>query len=526
MATWSIGKRLFAGMGALALLLVISGSVSIWSGAEMKKQLDITAHKTAAELDLARQVERDAVVLDAEQRRLVLSGLGGDQAGLAAARQTMTQTREAGTGLLAKLGSQVANASERKPIDDIVAKLESWDAANTKVNELIAAGDASAAWEITRKTSGPLLEGVRAAARTIVTQKEAAFNESVQAADSHYQFIFTISIGLLVLSVPVTLVVAYGVRGVTRALRSLTGDLGSSAHQVASAAVQVAGASQALSKGAGEQAASLEETSAAMVEMTSIAKRNAESSHSVAEMTSEASSLIEVANGALNEMVASMAAIKTSSDKVAKIIKTIDEIAFQTNILALNAAVEAARAGEAGMGFAVVADEVRNLAQRSAQAAKDTATLIEESIARASEGQRRVEQVSNSVTAVSTSAAKIKSVIEEVSAASREQIRGIEQVTHAVSEMERVTQATAASAQENAAVGEELSAQAETAMAAVRRLSAIVEGAAAARTSDSEAKPTQKPSAKVVAISKPRPATTESAEEALPLDQTGTYGQF
>jgi len=528
MAIWSIGRRLFTGIGSLALLLVISGGVSIWSGAEMKTQLDITARETAHDLDLARQVERDAVLLDAEQRRLVLSGLGGDQDGLTAARQTMTQTREAGTGLLAKLGSRVASAAERKPIDDIVAKLESWDSANTKVNELIAGGDAAAAWEITRKTSGPLLEGVRTSARSIVTQKEAAFTRSVQAADANYRFIFMLTISLLVLSIPVTAVVAYSVRGVTRTLRSLTGDLGSSAHQVASAAGQVAGASQALSKGAGEQAASLEETSAAMVEMTSIAKRNAESSHSVAEMTAEASSLIENANVALREMVASMAAIKTSSDKVAKIIKTIDEIAFQTNILALNAAVEAARAGEAGMGFAVVADEVRSLAQRSAQAAKDTATLIEESIARASEGQHRVEQVSNSVTAVSSSAAKIKTVIEEVSAASREQISGIQQVTHAVSEMERVTQATAASAEENAAVGEELSAQAETAMAAVRRLSALIEGGGSDTLAAEPPVTPAKPTAKVVSLAKQKVARKESVagDDPLPLDSTGTYGQF
>jgi methyl-accepting chemotaxis protein len=524
MATWSIGRRLFTGMGSLALLLVISGGVSTWAASQMKRQLDVTARETARDLDVARQIERDAVVLDAEQRRLVLSGLGGDQEGLTRARDTMQRTRETGGKLIGELKAR-AHGEGRKRIDDITGKLQAWDTAYAEVNKLITAGDASAAWDITRKTSGPLLESVRAGATAIVKDQEKAFAGSVQAAEQHYSVLRLLMIGMLLLSVPVSVVVAYGVRGVTRTLRSLSGDLGSNANQVASAAVQVATASQALSKGAGEQAASLEETSAAMVEMTSIAKRNAESSHQVAEMTAEASALIGAANGALHEMVASMASIKTSSDKVAKIIKTIDEIAFQTNILALNAAVEAARAGEAGMGFAVVADEVRNLAQRSAQAAKDTATLIEESIARASEGQHRVQQVSNSVTAVSTSAAKIKSVIEEVSAASREQISGIEQVTHAVSEMERVTQATAASAEENAAVGEELSAQAETATAAVRRLSALVEGGSS--TVEREPVTTAKKSAKVVSLAKPKLAKKESSsEEALPLDQTGTYGSF
>jgi methyl-accepting chemotaxis protein/methyl-accepting chemotaxis protein-1 (serine sensor receptor) len=521
MATWGIGRRLFTGMGSLALLLVISSSVSIWAGAQMKLQLDTTARETAHDLDVARQIERDAVLLDAEQRRLVLSGLGNDQEGLTRARETMRRTRETGATLLGDLKSRSTADDSRRRIDDITAKLAAWDVAYTQVNQLITSGDASAAWDITRKTSGPLLESVRAGATAIVKDQETRFAKSVQLADDHYRFMRLLLIGMFLLSIPVALLVAFGVRAVTRTLRTLTSDLGSNANQVAAAAVEVAGASQALSKGAGEQAASLEETSAAMVEMTSIAKRNAESSHAVAEMTADASSLIAAANSALTEMVASMAAIKTSSDKVAKIIKTIDEIAFQTNILALNAAVEAARAGEAGMGFAVVADEVRSLAQRSAQAARDTATLIEESIERASEGQRRVELVSSSVTAVSNSAAKIKAVIEEVSAASREQISGIEQVTHAVSEMERVTQATAASAEENAAVGEELSAQAETAMAALRRLSALIEGGGLV----SEPPATPKPAAKVVALAK-RPARKPSSEEALPLEQTGTYGNF
>jgi methyl-accepting chemotaxis protein/methyl-accepting chemotaxis protein-1 (serine sensor receptor) len=512
-------------MGSLALLLVISSSISIWAGARMKRQLDASAHETARALDVARQVERDAVVLDAEQRRLVLSGLGSDMDGLTRARDTMEETRRVGGQLLGELKTRTASSNSRARVEDITAKLQAWDGANVDINKLITAGDAAAAWDITRKTSGPLLESVRAAAMAIVKDQETAFNDSVKAAEDNYGFMRLLLISMFLLSVPVSFAVGFGVRGVIRTLRSLTGDLGSNANQVAAAAVQVASASQTLSKGAGEQAASLEQTSAAMVEMTSIAKRNAESSHSVADMTAEASRLIDAANGALTEMVASMAQIKTSSDKVAKIIKTIDEIAFQTNILALNAAVEAARAGEAGMGFAVVADEVRSLAQRSAQAARDTATLIEESIDRAGEGHRRVEQVASSMTAVSSSALKIKSVIDEVSAASREQIRGIEQVTHAVSEMERVTQATAASAEENAAVGEELSAQAETAMDAVQRLSALIEGGSASHPAQRTAAP--KTTAKVVSLAKSRLAKRESSiEHAVSLDQTGTYGNF
>ena len=163
-------------------------------------------------------------------------------------------------------------------------------------------------------------------------------------------------------------------------------------------------------------------------------------------------------------MVASMASIQESSQQVAKIIKTIDEIAFQTNILALNAAVEAARAGEAGMGFAVVADEVRNLAQRSAQAAQDTAALIEASIAKAGEGNAKVEQVAAAIAGITDERDKVKGLVDEVSVGQPQQAQGIDQVSQAIAQMEKVTQTTAATAEESAAASEELNAQAEGAM--------------------------------------------------------------
>jgi methyl-accepting chemotaxis protein/methyl-accepting chemotaxis protein-1 (serine sensor receptor) len=508
-------------------LLLVSGGLTTWAGFRMKETLDYTARVTAHQLNVAQKVKEEAVTLDAEQRRMLLSGLGGDQESLAQAQKVIQATLQASAKQLAEMNSASAGESQRH-VSSIVTNLEQWQTSHTQVEEFIAAGDASAAWDIARKTSGPLLDRVRASAETLVKNQESVFAASVVSGESNFAFMRLLLFGILIISVPVGAVVAYGVHSMIQTLRGVTRELGDGAQQVAAAAGQVADASQALSQGSSQQAASLEETSAAMVEMTSITRKNAEASHSVADMTTEATRLIGTATTALGEMVSSMTAIKESSDKVAKIIKTIDEIAFQTNILALNAAVEAARAGEAGMGFAVVADEVRSLAQRSAQAAKDTAALIEESIARASDGQRRVTQVADSVNAVSASAGRIKTLIEEVRSASREQIEGIDQVTHAVTSMEKVTQATAASAEQNAAVGEELTAQAEAAMAAVARLSAIVEGGTAPAYHAAAKRSERKTGAGKVVALKERSAKSiplTDAEDAA-AQGTGTFGAF
>jgi methyl-accepting chemotaxis protein/methyl-accepting chemotaxis protein-1 (serine sensor receptor) len=169
-----------------------------------------------------------------------------------------------------------------------------------------------------------------------------------------------------------------------------------------------------------------------------------------------------------------MGEINASSDKISKIIKVIDEIAFQTNILALNAAVEAARAGEAGMGFAVVADEVRNLAQRCAQAARDTAVLIEESITKSNDGKQKVDEVAKAIHTITEQFSQVKTLVDEVHLGSQEQSRGIEQIGRAIVQMEQVTQKAAASAEESASAAEELNAQSAGLKDIVGRLNAIV----------------------------------------------------
>jgi methyl-accepting chemotaxis protein len=257
-------------------------------------------------------------------------------------------------------------------------------------------------------------------------------------------------------------------------------ELTAGAEQVASAASQLSGSAQSLSTGASSQAAALEETSASMEEMASMTRQNAEHSQEGAILMSDVDRRVSESDQVLSAMIASMTHIQESSQKVSKIIRTIDEIAFQTNILALNAAVEAARAGEAGMGFAVVAEEVRNLAQRSALAAKDTSALIEESIANAQQGDRHVRAVAEAFATIGTSVTQAKRLVDDVSRASREQTQGIDQVSKAIGQLEHLTQSTAANSEECAAASEELNTQAEVTMGVVARLQAFVGGKAAA----------------------------------------------
>jgi len=267
-------------------------------------------------------------------------------------------------------------------------------------------------------------------------------------------------------------------RSITRPINVIVSTLSAGADQTASAAAQVSAASQSLAEGASEQAASLEETSSSLEEMSSMTKRNTENAEKVNALARDTRAAADTGASDMAAMAAAMNEIKVSGDEVAKIIRTIDEIAFQTNILALNAAVEAARAGEAGMGFAVVADEVRNLAQRAAQSAKETSSKIENSVTKTALGVQLSEKVAKGLQQIVVKARQVDELAAEVASASKEQSQGISQVNLAVTQMDKVTQSNAANAEESASASEELNAQAEALKEAVNQLSRIVHGAA------------------------------------------------
>ena len=268
--------------------------------------------------------------------------------------------------------------------------------------------------------------------------------------------------------------------GLGRTLERIAAAVGDGGHQVAEAASQVSSSSQVLAQNSTENAACLEETSASAEQVNSMARQNTDSAREAAGIVGASMEKFGEANAALDEMVTAMAEINESSHSISKIIRVIDEIAFQTNILALNAAVEAARAGEAGQGFAVVADEVRSLARRCAEAAQNTSSLIEESIQRSDGGKARVDRVAGAIRAVSADAGHIRTLVEGVSAGSHEQAHGLDQVSKAITQMQQSGQTTAATAEQTAAAAEEMTAQAAALRKLGCELSTLVHGAASA----------------------------------------------
>ena len=470
----SLTKKLLGSFGAMLGLVLLLGAGALLITRDLSGDLERAANVTARQQYLAGQVSADAAELTSLERGNVLAAMLAD----AAQQQTYQQEFSAHAASLRKNLSELRKLADTREAAARLQSLEQQSSlvsqAHEELRQAMARQQMDAGLIIFAQKVQPSLEEIRRQAASLVEQqaRDLASASAVSSAKSARSSVVTIA--LLLISLGVGAGVLWLVRHAGAALRDLAARMSDSAERVSGAAAQVSGSSQSLSAGASQQAASLEETSASTEEIASITRKNADHALQVAGLMQKSADGAVAVNQSLDRMVEQMNEIGNSSNKIARIIKVIDEIAFQTNILALNAAVEAARAGEAGLGFAVVADEVRNLAQRCAQAARDTAGLIEDSIATSRDGNARLDQMAGDVRAMTESATQVKSLVDEVNMGSQEQARGMDQISRAVMQMEQVTQRTAASAEESASAGADLNNHANSLRTLVHEMREMV----------------------------------------------------
>jgi methyl-accepting chemotaxis protein len=466
--TFTIGQKLLAGSGALVVSTLLGTAYSVVVTRGLNSLFSVASEVR----DFQNCVAGASEMLGLE-RAMVLHAIFDQKDEVERYKQQFQKASQAMDSRLQRLSAEAQTTDARARLRTLTEANTSWKASHAEFLNLLSGQKVDLAETLMKDRIASTSERIQAvagersqiAAESIETERRSAGIKSTASA--------VILIGLCLFVGGVVLI---QVRGTTRQLQGLASALSESAGQVAGAAGQVASTSRSLAQDASEQAASLQQTSASSEEISSMSRKNAESSQSAAGLVTRSQQKFGETNAKLELMVHAMDDINTSGGKISKIIKVIDEIAFQTNILALNAAVEAARAGEAGLGFAVVAGEVRTLAQRCAQAARDTAELIEDSISKSHDGQAKVDEVAAAIRIITSESEKVKTLVEEVNMGSQDQTRGIEQVAKAVVQMEQLTQNSAASAEEGTKAAEKLTAQSEAMNGVVDRLVEMVGG--------------------------------------------------
>jgi methyl-accepting chemotaxis protein len=475
MKNWTIGKRIIFGFATVIGLVVILAVTSVLSLRSIRKNLALVTEDSLPGITLMGEIGAAVAENQAAVLRYMLAPKPEERKALDDAMERHAQTD---LKAMADYEKTIHLEEDRQNFKKLQEEREHYIKARGPLLELCQSGKTQEARDYDESTFSPAYRDYDGAL-AVLTKWNADYGHTGAAQIKHT--VSRANLMVMVLSVLAgvigTTFAFFIVIGVSRVLNRVSNSLGEGTEQVVSAASQVSASSQSLAEGASEQAASLEETSSSLEEMSSMTKRNAENSQKTNDLARQTRAAADKGVADMQSMTSAMAEIKKSSDDISKIIKTIDEIAFQTNILALNAAVEAARAGEAGMGFAVVADEVRNLAQRSAQAAKETAVKIEGAISKTTQGVELSGKVSETLNEIVTKARKMDELAAEVANASNEQAQGVAQVNTAVGQMDKVTQGNAASAEECAAAAEELNSQAYSMKESVGELLRLVGGA-------------------------------------------------
>ena len=467
MKTWTIGKRISAGFSAIALLSAIVG-IFVWT-----KLTTIQTQATRISVDCLPGVYYIGLLKNSVQQNatIMVDLVNEPDPGIRSnLKKSLEDQAAQNNRTVEEYQATITTNRDRELFTAMLKARDEYRGIRKEVLRLADEQTIQAAEDLWHKSVQPVFARYSEAVQALVDFNKANGDDAsarITAAVRSGMIGATGAVACIVLIASAVGILI--VRGTNKVLRRVTESIQAGSAQVAAAAGQVSGASQSLAEGSTEQAASLEETSSSLEEMGGMTSRNSENASKANDLTRQTRQVADSGAGDMQAMSAAMQDIKTSSDDIAKIIKTIDEIAFQTNILALNAAVEAARAGEAGMGFAVVADEVRALAQRSAQAAKETATKIEGAITKTAQGVQISDRVARSLAEIVDKVRQVDELVTEVSTASREQSQGVQQISTAVSQMDKVVQT-------NAAAAEELSAQAISLKSNVEELERLVGG--------------------------------------------------
>ena len=475
MKTLTIGKRITLGFASVIIITLALGGFAFSRLVAISSHSDQITKQSLPTIELVYRAERNAKDYD----RLVYKHIGsGSKEDMARLEEALGADTADNTKIYDELGGLLTDAKGRELLDKTKAARAQYVQIRNDVIALSRQGTNNAqTYSMARSQMDPLSDQYGAALEGLIDFVKA---DAEGASTGIQTAVYTSKTGILIglsLACLVGMLVSFTiVKGTSRTLYNVSNSLNDGSNHVAIAAAQVSASSQTLAEGSSKQASSLEETGSSLERMASMTKRNAENARKANDIAKQARESADKGAGDMHTMSAAMNAIKVASDDIAKIIKTIDEIAFQTNILALNAAVEAARAGEAGMGFAVVADEVRNLAQRCAQAARETAGKIEGAIIKTGQGVEISSKVAETLNDIVTKVRQVDELVSEVAGASQEQTDNITQINAAVGQMDEVTQNNAATAEESAAAAQELNAQAEIMKRSVAELLELVGG--------------------------------------------------
>jgi len=536
MISWTLSRRIGAGFAVLVLISVVIAVFSLRQLTHVQGSSEVLTGRNFPLVVMLDQVESLVQQNFINCMQHIDSSSPEKMKGIEA---EMKQKSDALTELYKQIETKYVSPDE-------LARLESIKPIRAKYRDVrekvLALSRENKGDEARALLTSDLLPAFKAYQGKLKAEAEDARKEGMDAAEDAMKEIGRarsfIKVGNLIALIAAALLGYIITKRITTVISTVSGGLRESSSQLESASSMVNRSSQKLAEGSSEQAASLEETSASLEEMSGMTHKNADASQTAKGLSNQTRAAAEQGASDMEEMARAMDAIKDSSGNIAKIIKTIDEIAFQTNILALNAAVEAARAGEAGAGFAVVAEEVRALAQRSAQAAKETASNIEDSITKSGHGVSISAKVATSLQEIVTKAREVDHLVGEIAGATTEQSQGIKQVLTAVHLIDKVTQGNAASAEEVAAAAEELNAQALTLEEMVTRLDTLIVGAKTkkvdpvcdhkAATPAAKAKPvvvqTKKSSAPAKKASEPEKSAPAAKKEPMQTIQTGKGG--